>query len=122
MLRSIKRRLLILFLVPGLLGALSQIAWAGNPPPVFYQVTLLAPNREARSRLASQGVAIDAIGPETVTTIVDAAGLARLREQGLRPLAITPLDFPPASAHRGSSQRNCPWNSLAPGADARLLW
>ena len=48
--------------------------------------------------MARTGLAIDAIGPGTVTSVVDAAGLARLLRQGLRPLAVTPLDFPPADS------------------------
>ena len=76
-------------------------AWTPEPdrqPPTHYQVTLPAPDREARTRLASQGVAIDAVGPDRVVTIVDADGLAWLEKQGLQPIAVTPLDFPPADA------------------------
>jgi carboxypeptidase T len=84
-----------------LLGAIT--AEAGPPaetdgPPQMYSVVIAAPDRAARSDLAQTGVAIDAIGPGTVTTVVDAAALARLQGQGLRPLAVTPLDFPPADS------------------------
>ena len=64
----------------------------------LYTVVIAAPDRDARTRLAQTGVAIDAIGPGTVTSVVDAAGLARLQRQGLRPLAVTPLDFPPVDS------------------------
>ena len=64
-------------------------------PAKVYTVVIAAPDRDARTRLAQTGVAIDAIGSGTVTSVVDDAGLARLQRQGLRPLAVTPLDFPP---------------------------
>ncbi len=90
------RRLALLTLTVTLLAFLPARA-APTPPPI-YQVTLPAADREARSELAARGVAIDQISAETVTTLVDAAGLARLREQGLEPLAVEPLDFPPADS------------------------
>ncbi len=68
------------------------------PPPPLYQVTLPAPDREARSALARQGIAIDAIGPDTITTIVKADQAFAFYRQGLTPLAIVPLDFPPADS------------------------
>ena len=84
------------------LGALLAAVTAEAGPPVeadgparLYTVVFAAPDRDARTRLAQTGVAIDAIGPGTVTSVVDAAGLARLQRQGLRPLAVTPLDFLP---------------------------
>ena len=49
-------------------------------PPRHYAVVFAAPDRDARTRLAQTGVAIDAIGPGTVTSVVDAAGLARLQQ------------------------------------------
>jgi hypothetical protein len=67
-------------------------------PPRAYQVTLPAADREARTRLVAQGIAIDAVNADTITTIVDADGLARLKELGLQLLAVTPLDFPPADS------------------------
>ena len=67
-------------------------------PARLYTVVMAAPDRDARTRVARTGLAIDAIGPGTVTSVVDAAGLARLLRQGLRPLAVTPLDFPPADS------------------------
>ena len=67
-------------------------------PGRLYTVVIAAPDRDARTRVARTGLAIDAIGPGTVTSVVDAAGLARLLRQGLRPLAVTPLDFPPADS------------------------
>ena len=67
-------------------------------PARLYTVVIAAPDREARTRLAQTGLGIDAIGPGTVTSVVDAAGLARLQRQGLRPLAVTPLDFPLADS------------------------
>jgi carboxypeptidase T len=63
-----------------------------------YQVVIPAPDRDARTRLAQTGVAIDAIDPGTVTTVVDAAGLVRLQGEGLHPLDVTPLDFPPVDS------------------------
>lgn len=71
---------------------------AAPPQPPLYQVTLPAAGREERTSLAASGIVIDAVGPGTVTTIVDAAGLAELRAAGLRPIAVTPLDFPPADS------------------------
>lgn len=67
-------------------------------PPLLYRVTLAAADRAARSALIARGIAIDAVNADTVTTVVDAVGLARLKELGLRPLAVTPLDFPPADS------------------------
>ena len=81
-----------------ILVAMSTLTATGGPPPVLYQVVLPAPDRAARTALVEQGVAIDAIGADTVTTIVDPAGLAALRKQGLEPLSVTPLDFPPADS------------------------
>ena len=87
------------------LGILLAAITAEAGPPVeadgparLYTVVIAAPDRDARTRLAQTGVAIDAIGPGTVTSVVDAAGLARLQRQGLRPLAVTPLDFPPVDS------------------------
>lgn len=68
------------------------------PQPPLYRVTLPAAGREARTELATAGIALDAVGSDTVTTIVDAAGLAELRRAGRRPLNVAPLDFPPADA------------------------
>lgn len=82
------RKLMMIALVMGLLSALPA---SGAPPAPLYQVTLPAADREARSALANQGVAIDAIGAETVTTIADAAELTRLRKLGIAPLAVTEL-------------------------------
>jgi carboxypeptidase T len=92
----------------GILFGASIAAEAGprvetNGPPRLYTVVIAAPDRDMRSRLAQTGIAIDAIGIDaigagTVTTVVDAAGLARLQRQGLRPLAVTPLDFPPVDS------------------------
>jgi carboxypeptidase T len=69
-----------------------------DPPAPLYQVSLPAADRESRTALVRRGIAVDAVSKDTVTTIVSAAGLARLRELGLRPLEIGPLDFPPADA------------------------
>ena len=87
------------------LGALLAAITVEAGPPVeadgparLYTVVMTAPDRDARTRVARTGLAIDAIGPGTVTSVVDAAGLARLLRQGLRPLAVTPLDFPPADS------------------------
>ena len=87
------------------LGILIAAITAEAEPPVeadgparLYTVVIAAPDRDARTRLAQTGVAIDAIGPGTVTSVVDAAGLARLLGRGLHPLAVTPLDFPPADS------------------------
>jgi hypothetical protein len=77
---------------------ISALPAAGQAPTGNYRVTLPAQGRTERSELANRGIAIDAIGADTVTTVVDAAGLARLQGQGLRPLAVAPLDFPPADS------------------------
>jgi len=68
------------------------------PPPPLYLVTLPALDREARSALASQGIAIDAIGPGTITTVVDASRALDFYRRGLAPLAVTPLDFTPVDS------------------------
>jgi hypothetical protein len=68
------------------------------PPPPLYLVVLPAADREARSALASQGVAIDAIGPGTITTVVDAGRAVDFYRRGLAPLAVIPLDFPPTDS------------------------
>ena len=96
---SLARTTIAVVLALGVLLA-AVTAEAGPPveadgPPRLYTVVFAAPDRDARTRLAQTGVAIDAIGPGTVTSVVDAAGLARLQRQGLRPLAVTPLDFSP---------------------------
>ena len=87
------------------LGVLLAAVTTEAGPPVgtdgpgrLYAVVIAASDRDARTRVARTGLAIDAIGPGTVTSVVDAAGLARLLRQGLRPLAVTPLDFPPADS------------------------
>ena len=67
----------------------------GSPRPARYRVVLPAADRVARTALTEAGVAIDAIGKDSAVTIVDADGLARLREQGMTPLSVAPLDFPP---------------------------
>ena len=100
--RSVARATIAVVLALGaLLAAIA--AEAGPPvdtdePPRLYTVVIAAPDRNARTHLAQTGVAIDAIGPDTVTSVVDDAGLARLQRQGLRPLAVTPLDFPSADS------------------------
>ena len=80
------------------LALLLALPAASEAPPGGYRVILPAQGRDQRTALTSRGIAIDAIGPGTVTSMVDAAGLARLQRQGLRPLAVTPLDFPPADS------------------------
>ena len=102
MYRSVAHTILAAALALGVLLA-AVTAEAGPPveadgPARLYTVVIAAPDRDARTRLAQTGLAIDAIGPGTVTSVVDAAGLARLQRQGLRPLAVTPLDFPPADS------------------------
>ena len=82
-------------LVACILALLGALPAAGETPPGGYLVTLPAQGREERTALVNRGIAIDAFGAGTVTTTVDAAGLARLQRQGLEPLAIAPLDFPP---------------------------
>jgi hypothetical protein len=80
-------------------------AASGAPPQPLYRVTLFAPDRDARTALAGQGVALDAIDAGTVTTIVDSARLAQMRSRGILPLAVAPLDFPPAdSAYHNYSE------------------
>ncbi|PKO23214.1 MAG: carboxypeptidase [Chloroflexi bacterium HGW-Chloroflexi-1] len=89
---------IVLVMAIWLVSALPVGAAAGAPPPPLYQVTLPAPDRAARTALIERGIAIDAVGPDAITTIVDPAGLARLLAQGLEPLSVTPLDFPPADS------------------------
>ena len=99
MYRSVAHTILAAALALGVL--LAAITAEAGPPveadgaPWLYTVVIAAPDRDACTRLAQTGLAIDAIGPGTVTSVVDAAGLARLQGRGLRPLAVTPLDFPP---------------------------
>ncbi|MCX7707825.1 MAG: M14 family zinc carboxypeptidase, partial [Anaerolineae bacterium] len=81
-----------------LLSALPSAAQDAGPGPRLYRVTLPAADREARSRLVRQGIAIDAVGPSFVVAIVDEAELATLRAKGPAPLAVSPLDFPPEDA------------------------
>lgn len=93
--RILRARLGLSILIGGLSALLLALSAAGETPPGRYTVILPAQGREARTGLADRGVAIAAIDPGTVTTVVDTAGLARLQRQGLTPLEITPLDFPP---------------------------
>ena len=76
----------------------ARTAASGPQPPARYRVILPATDRTARTALTAAGVAIDAIGKDSAVTIVDADGLARLREQGMTPLSVAPLDFPPADS------------------------
>jgi len=79
-------------------AAVAMPATAGQTQPGLYRVTLAASDRAARSKLVGQGLALDAIGPGTATTIVGADQLTRLRRQGLRLIEVVPLDFPPADS------------------------
>ncbi len=102
MYRSVAHTILAAALALGALLAAITVE-AGPPveadgPARLYTVVMTAPDRDARTRVARTGLAIDAIGPGTVTSVVDAAGLARLLRQSLRPVAVTPLDFPPADS------------------------
>ncbi len=81
-----------------LLLALPATAQESGPHPRLYRVTLPAADRAARTRLADQGIALDAIGPSSVVAIVDEKELAALQAEGLAPLAVAPLDFPPTDA------------------------
>jgi carboxypeptidase T len=99
---SVARTAVAIVLALGVLLAAITVE-AGPPaeadgPARLYTVVIAAPDRDARTRLAQTGVAIDAIGPDTVTSVVDAAGLARLQRRGVRLLTVTPLDFPPADS------------------------
>jgi len=89
---------LLTLLTTCILAALSILPAAGQAPPGVYQVILPAADSQSRTDLVDRGIAIDAVGPDTVTTVTDAAGLARLEKQGIHPLAVTPLDFPPADS------------------------
>lgn len=80
------------------LAALPPSWGRAAPPPPLMAVTLPAADREARTALAQQGIAIDAIAPGAITTIVDADQAQALAALGLTPLAIVPLDFPPADS------------------------
>ena len=90
------------YLLGALIGCTLALVWAlpaaGETPPGSYRVILPARDRAARTELVNRGIAIDAIGPGTVTTVVDAAGLARLQGKGLHPLEVAPLDFPPVDS------------------------
>ncbi len=94
------------------------------PPPPLYRVTLPALDREARTAWASQGVAIDEIGPGTVTTVVDAAQALDFYRQGLAPLAITPLDFPPADSayHNYEEMMAAIWQAAAAHPDITRVY
>jgi len=94
--RTRRRKTILLVTAVWLVSALPILTAASAPPPPLYQVTLPAADRAARTALVEAGIAIDAVGPGTVTTVVDSAGLARLLKQGLEPLSVTPLDFPPS--------------------------
>lgn len=86
-------------LIAGLVWALAlgvAARGAGEPPPPLYLVTLPAADREARTALAGQGIAIAAVGPQTVTTVLDAGQVRDLYRRGLTPSEVVPLDFPPA--------------------------
>ena len=98
MLRHLNSRRNIGIMIGCALTLLLALPAAGDTPPGSYRVVLPAQNREQRTALADRGVAIDAVGAGTVTTVVDAAGLARLQHQGLRPLEVAPLDFPPTDS------------------------
>jgi carboxypeptidase T len=103
MLRS-RRRLPIVIAFASLMlaallnGAAHADVQNGPPSPARYRVILPATDRAARTALTEAGVAIDAIGKDSAVTIIDADGLVRLREQGLTPLSVAPLDFPPADS------------------------
>lgn len=84
-------------LLAGLVWALAlgvAARGAGEPPPPLYLVTLPAADREARTALAGQGIAIAAVGPQTVTTVLDAGQVRDLYRRGLTPTEVVPLDFP----------------------------
>jgi hypothetical protein len=106
---------LLAFLVLQL--ALVPPSWGqAAPPPPLYLVTLPAADREARSALAGQGIAIDAIGPGTVMTVVDAGRAVEFYRRGLAPLAVTPLDFPPTdSAYHNYAEM---WTAIEQSAAA----
>ncbi|MCU0501145.1 MAG: Ig-like domain-containing protein [Anaerolineae bacterium] len=70
----------------------------GSPAPARYRAILPAVDRTARTALTEAGVALDAIGEDSVVTVVDAEGLSRLHAQGLIPVSVAPLDFPPADS------------------------
>jgi hypothetical protein len=95
MFQSRRRSLAWLILAASLSAIWPLLSAASAPPPPLYRLTLPAADREARTALAAQGVAIDAIGRDTVTIIADAAELARLRKIGIEPLAVMPLDLIP---------------------------
>jgi hypothetical protein len=78
----------------GLLRATAQ----EDAPPIYYWVTLAAADRTARNAVTEAGIAIDALRSDGVTAIVDARGLERLLAQGLVPLSVQPLDFPPVDS------------------------
>ena len=100
--RSVARTTLAVVLALGVLLA-AFAAEAGPPvdtdgPTRLYTVVIAAPDRDARTRLAQTGIAIDAIGPDTVTSVVDDAGLARLQRQGQRPWLSPRSTFPRSTA------------------------
>jgi hypothetical protein len=71
----------------------------GTPPaPRLYTVVLPASGAAERTALVQQGIAIDGLSGENAVSVMTEAELAAARTAGIRPLAVTPLDFPPADA------------------------
>jgi carboxypeptidase T len=68
------------------------------PAPRLYTVVLPAADAADRTALVQQGIAIDGLSGENAVSVMTDAQLAIARAAGLRPLAVTPLDFPPADA------------------------
>lgn len=94
------------------------------PPAPRLAVTFPAADRAARTALASQGIAIDAIGPGTVTTIMDAGQTQSLARLGLTPLTVVPLDFPPADSayHNYAEMVAAVWQAAATYPDITRVY
>jgi carboxypeptidase T len=100
---ALKRILLVLaafvwLLSPGVPPVEARPDEPGNASPVLYAITLSTVDAKARTALAREGLAVEPAGPDSVVAVVDEAALDQLLAHGLRPISVTPLDFPPADS------------------------
>jgi len=114
-------------LIAGLLWVLAlapAARGAAGPPPPLYLVTLPAADREARTALAEQGIAIASVGPQTVTTVLDAGQVRELYRRGLTPVEVVPLDFPPADEayHNYEEMTAAIWQAAAAHPDITRVY
>jgi carboxypeptidase T len=70
----------------------------GEVPPALYRITLSTGNAKDRAALAREGLALEPAGPGAAAAVVDKATLDSLRSHDLRPISVTPLDFPPVDS------------------------